>query len=243
MSQQQQISTGALFEPAYLALREKEGRLYTDDELRRLPDVPPQHPYAAEWRMRRRSARRLCRWLARQQRPLRVLEVGCGNGWLAQQLAGVPGCTVVGTDVNRRELEQAARVFVRSNLFFTEAGLQAFEAGSFDVVLFAASLQYFPSLRATLDEACALLKPGGALHVLDTYFYGGEEAPAAAARSRAYFASMGCAEMAGHYFHHGREGLAPFGPQLQNRAALLLGGLFGGTKPFPWYLIPKPATP
>ncbi|GAA4338253.1 class I SAM-dependent methyltransferase [Flaviaesturariibacter amylovorans] len=243
MKQDTATNPGGAFEPAYLALRAKEGRLYSDAELRMLPEVPSDHPYAAEWELRRLSAGRLCRWLGAQRRPLRVLEVGCGNGWLAHRLAAVPQCVVVGTDINRQELAQAQRVFVRSNLFFTDTGLDRFTPGSFDVVVFAAALHYFPDLGGALQAALALLKPGGAVHVVDTYFYGNREAVAAAARSRAYFASMGCAGMAGYYFHHRRAALAPFRPRLGNRAEMIFGLLRRGARPFPWYTITKAVAP
>ncbi len=46
----------------YLRVREKEGRLYSDQIVARLPDIPADHPLVDEWRARaefRKSARTL----------------------------------------------------------------------------------------------------------------------------------------------------------------------------------------
>src|SRR5262245_54477242 len=47
------------FEPAYIEIRKKEGRLLPDSEIRKLPDVDDSHPHVKEWRIRKRSAIRL----------------------------------------------------------------------------------------------------------------------------------------------------------------------------------------
>ena len=68
------------FEKLYLQLREKEKRIYTDEEVIALPEIAEGHPHYAEWQMRKQSAKRLVTYLQREQRPLKILEVGCGNG-------------------------------------------------------------------------------------------------------------------------------------------------------------------
>jgi hypothetical protein len=52
------------FETAYLAVRQKEGRLYPDEVVGRLPDVPPEHPLHREWQIRKSSLLRLKRLLS-----------------------------------------------------------------------------------------------------------------------------------------------------------------------------------
>jgi len=56
-------------ERAYLAVREKEGRIYSDRELARLPEVEPNHPHYREWRIRASSLNRLLRYLKGKEKP------------------------------------------------------------------------------------------------------------------------------------------------------------------------------
>src|SRR6187549_447683 len=73
----------------YIALREKEGRLVSDEELLQLPEVSLFHIHLKEWRIRKKSCEHLINYVAKKNRPLKSLEIGCGNGWLSNQLAGV----------------------------------------------------------------------------------------------------------------------------------------------------------
>ena len=87
----------------YLRVREKEGRLYSNDVVAQLPFVSDGHPLANEWRARSTSASRLTRCLSRQAKPLAILELGCGNGWLSNLLSK-SGHRVIGVDQNLYEL-------------------------------------------------------------------------------------------------------------------------------------------
>src|SRR5580658_4862747 len=100
-----------IFEKIYITIRRMENRLYTDDEVENLPMISPKHTHSNEWAIRRRSSRRLINFLLKKQFRLRILEIGCGNGWLAHSLAVIPGSEITGLDINFTELQQAARVF------------------------------------------------------------------------------------------------------------------------------------
>lgn len=227
----------------YLRLRQKEGRLYADEVVARLPDFPGGHPLADEWRARSASASRLTRYLSRRPKPLRLLDLGCGNGWLSNLLSQ-SGHFVTGADLNRFELEQAARVFAsNSNLFFVEAGTDflPFKSGSFDLILLASVIQYFADLPALLRSLTVYLKPRGEIHILDSPLYADEEAAGAAQRSRDYFSSLGFPEMTEHYFHHRFSALDGFNFKtlyqphtIWLRAKHLLGRI---DSPFPWVVI------
>lgn len=227
----------------YLHVREKEGRLYSDDLLARLPAVPNGHPLAGEWRARSASASRLTRYLSRRPEPLLLLDLGCGNGWLSNLLAR-PGRRVIGMDQNRTELRQAARVFSSNiNLCFLEADIFSapFSIGIFDIIVLASVVQYFPDLPALLSLLLNYLKPHGEIHILDSPLYADAEADAAIARTRAYYASLGFPQMADFYFHHRRSELQPFSPKTHySPAALSLKRLIGKfDSPFPWVVIHK----
>jgi len=190
------------FEDLYIAVRQQEKRIYTDEQLQLLPDI--DHIYYDEWKIRKRSSERLRAYLAKKQRFLKILEVGCGNGWLSAKLSNIPNTRVTGLDINQLEIEQANRVFKKDNLEFIYDSFNdnTFDSEKFDVIVFAASLQYFPSVINVLKLALTILRAGGEIHIIDTPFYTPDEAEKADERSHRYYAALGIPEMAEHYFHH-----------------------------------------
>jgi SAM-dependent methyltransferase len=81
------INNHTIFEQNYLQVRSAEGRLYSDAELAALPCVCEGHPLYDEWKIRKKSCQRLIVYLQQKASGLKILEIGCGNGWLAAQLA------------------------------------------------------------------------------------------------------------------------------------------------------------
>lgn len=198
-------AAAGIFAEQYSQLRKKENRFYTDEELLHLPKLSKTHPHYKEWLSRKDSCRRLIRYLSKKQQPLHILEVGCGNGWLSAQLAGIKNAVVTGTDINKEELEQARRVFAgKSNLSFTmgEPGKDILPGQHYDVIVFAASMQYFPSVKKTAAAAVSHLTLMGEVHILDTAFYNRKQVLAAGVRSREYFTGLSFPQMAEYYFHH-----------------------------------------
>jgi SAM-dependent methyltransferase len=202
---------------SYLALRRREGRLYPDDAVALLPATRPGDPLAVEWRSRADSARRLVAHLARHDQR-RVLEVGCGNGWLANRIAGIRGSQVVGIDRNVVELEQARRVFRgRSNLRFVLADVVG-DPPAIDeatAVVLASVIQYVEDLPGLLRRLRLWLAPGGEIHLLDSPLYRRDAIAAARARSERYYREMGAPEMARVYRHHAWDELDEFRPTVR----------------------------
>lgn len=228
------------FETLYIQLREKEGRVYPDEEVAQLPLVSPTHAHYNEWLMRKASSQRLIRWLKKKKKPLDILEIGCGNGWLSRQLATIPSSMVIGTDINFSEVQQAARVFGEiPNLHFiyTYAELGVFKEKRFDIVIFAAAIQYFESVPETIKKALKWLKEGGEIHILDSPFYSLPELLPAKQRSRDYYESHGFPEMIGYYFHHSFEDLKKFNYKILYQPGKLMKRLSGNKNPFPWIAI------
>lgn len=231
-----------LFIQYYVAAREKERRIYTDDQLRQLPEVTADHPYYGEWQVRKRSARMLVKALEAPRKPLSVLEIGCGNGWLARQVAQVPGICVTGLDINIMELQQARRVFrLQQNLQFVAGDIRTgmLLGQHFDRIIFAAAIQYFPSLHEILAVAFDHLREQGEIHILDSFFYEKRELTEARKRTQQYFRSLGVPEMTAYYFHHVREDLQPYHHQIINRGTWLEKLIPGRRKVFPWVRIKK----
>lgn len=234
------------FENLYIQLREKEGRVYTDEEVAILPETGSAHPYYSEWQVRRQSCQKLVSYFQKKQsagsngQALKMLEVGCGNGWLSHQLTTVPGSKVIGTDINFTELQQAATVFHDiPNLHFIyghiESGL--FEERQFDIIIFAASIQYFPSFNEIMKKSLKLLKPGGEIHIIDSPFYQLYELGAAKKRSLLYFETAGFPEMINWYFHHNLDDLEQYNCSKLYDPNSLFNRFLRNKNPFPWIRI------
>jgi ubiquinone/menaquinone biosynthesis C-methylase UbiE len=204
-----------------------------------LPFIETTHIYFNEWQVRNRSASRLIHYLENKNKPLVILEVGCGNGWLSGRLAALKNSTVTGIDINKAELNQARRVFSgMPNLYFAEGDLKsiAFE-NRFDTVIFAASIQYFPVLDQVIGEALSFLNKTGEIHILDSHFYHFKDLEDAKQRSQLYYRSIGYAEMAAFYFHHSLESLGSFNYKLLFNPFSLKNRVFSKNDPFPWLSI------
>jgi ubiquinone/menaquinone biosynthesis C-methylase UbiE len=233
---------GLLFEKTYIQARALENRLYSDTEVASLPVLPQSHPNAREWQMRRKSADDLIKYLTARKRALSILEVGCGNGWLSNRLAAIKHSRVTGQDINFTELQQAARVFSgRHNLSFTYGDLfdGIFRKDQFDAVIFASSIQYFPSLTQTICLALGLLRPQGELHIIDSHFYKQEDIPAAQQRTLEYYQKINSPALAGYYFHHAWQELALFRYQLKYDPNSAISRLRRHRSVFPWIYLNK----
>ena len=129
-----------------------------------------QHnPIAVEHRRDRaefdRELRRISDWLPRD-RPLRVLDLGCGAGswtgfWLEM------GAQVVALDLYVDFVRVAAQRLadVKGRLYPTigDAGRVPLASRSFDVVTANSLLEHTPHWQSVVEEAARLVAPGGVL--------------------------------------------------------------------------------
>lgn len=103
----------------------------------------------------------------------RVLDVGCGTGYLARRFgrAVAPRGSVVGVDASKAMLDYAASLEPMSNVSFTVGVAEAleFEDESFDVVTSSLMLHHLPEeLRGrAVSEMARVLRPGGRLLIAD----------------------------------------------------------------------------
>jgi len=234
------------FEKLYIQLRKKEQRLYTDEEVRNLPQIAAAHPHFKEWLLRKRSCDLLIEYFDLKNKPLQILEVGCGNGWLSAQLAkNIPG-QVVGIDINKEELTQAARIFSDiSGLKFIPGDIRSaqLEHNSFDMIVFAASVQYFSSLTEIMQSAFQCLRTGGEVHILDTIFYKKINVDAARQRTKDYFARLGFPDATDYYYHHCLEDLKELSAKILYDPDSWRHKFSKNKTPFFWVCIKKPGNP
>src|SRR3954471_2426808 len=92
------------FEQLYIDVRKREKRIYTDEEVLQLPDISKSHLHYNEWKFRKQSSERLINYLKHRKTALHILEIGCGNGWLASKMASIPNSVVTGLDINQPEI-------------------------------------------------------------------------------------------------------------------------------------------
>lgn len=228
------------FEQMYIDLRHWENRIYTDEEVAWLPDISEEHFYKKEWDIRKHSCKKLLHYLSNKKRPLKIAEVGCGNGWLSYQLSQINNSIVVGVDINVQELHQAERVFAAvPNLRFTYGSLESLKDETFDIIVFAASIQYFKSFAETIDVALNLLKTNGEIHIVDSHFYLEQEVDEASIRSRNYFQRCGFEKMHDFYFHHSLEELNSYRRRILYNPHSALNKLLRKKNPFHWICIKK----
>lgn len=169
------------FAEDYAAHRQAEGRGYGGDDLLALPYVRTA-PLARQWAVRARSfdafMARLVRPTARSLgRPLSLLDLGAGNGWLSYRVA-LEGHCATALDIRDDDIDGlgAAQPFLQRTGGRMRAAVAPFDAipapdASVDIAVFNASLHYATDLAAVLAEAARVVRPGGRLAILDSPFY------------------------------------------------------------------------
>jgi SAM-dependent methyltransferase len=95
----------------------------------------------------------------------RALEIGCGDGRLAQRLASRVG-ELVAIDIDPALIKSAKKRGIDARA----ADWLKFDDGTFDVIVFSRSLHHIERLDDAIERAVQRLKPGGALIVEDFAF-------------------------------------------------------------------------
>jgi SAM-dependent methyltransferase len=106
----------------------------------------------------------VARWLLRRMKGRRILEVGCGFGFLLARLEDE--YETFGVDVSTHAIEQCRRIAPRSRCVVAdvEQGLPGdLPRGSFDLVVARYVLEHLREPRRAMQDLAALLRPGGLL--------------------------------------------------------------------------------
>lgn len=226
------------FEQLYLMVRQKEQRVYSDAEIADLPRIATHHKHSYEWSVRRDSCKSLIRYLKKKNQFLKILEIGCGNGWLSHKLAGIPRTEVTGLDINLTELRQAASIFSNSNLQFVYGDIRenVLRDRQFDIIIFAGSVQYFSSLTEIIHRALKSLTVLGEIHITDSFLYDATTVETAKRNCREYYRNMGLPDMANYYFHHLQSDMYHFNCTMKQQRLSFFKKLLKRNV-FPWFCI------
>lgn len=172
------------FREAYGAHRASEGRALDEADLLTLPYLM-RGPQAKQWAVRARTfdvfARDVLTPLARERgRPLHVLDLGAGSGWLSWR-AALAGHDAVAVDLRDDDVDGlgAAAPYLRDHSARMARIAGSFDSvpirdASMDIVVFNASLHYATDLAATLAEARRVARNGSRIVILDSPFYAHE---------------------------------------------------------------------
>ena len=179
---------------AYAALRDLEGRGDGEEARLALPYLK-RGPLVGQWRIRARTYDRfvaavLIPMERKAGRPLRILDLGAGDGWLAGRMAA-RGHRALAVDVRLDAVDGLAagvlftnrhpRRFARLAASFEALPL---EHAGFDLAVFNASLHYTTDLSRLLAETRRVLRSGGRIALLDSPFYGTAKAGEAMVREK-----------------------------------------------------------
>ena len=108
-----------------------------------------------------------------QDRPRKILEVGCGTGMGLNFLSRLEGrSTFVGLDLAQRSVDLANARFSRpGSLTYVQGDAEKlpFADGEFDVIINIESSHTYPNLRGFFQEVARVLRPGGFFSHVDLF--------------------------------------------------------------------------
>ncbi|MEX2283325.1 MAG: class I SAM-dependent methyltransferase [Gemmatimonadota bacterium] len=177
-----QQETARAFRAAYAEQRASEGRgAGGEAELLALPYLETG-PQAKNWQVRARTFDHFVTQVLQplaitRARPLRIADLGAGNGWLCYRLARL-GHDPVAIDPRTDAVDGlGAAASYKDHLFRMFRRISAsFDAlplhdRSYDLVVFNAALHYAIDLGSVLTEAARVTDAGGSIAILDSPFY------------------------------------------------------------------------
>ena len=102
----------------------------------------------------------------------RYLDVGCGVGAAAREIAAANNLEVTGIDVDPKQIEAARTAAARPNLHFRamDATRLDFRDGEFDIVAASMVTHHIPDWDRALSEMVRVLRTGGYLIYRDFVF-------------------------------------------------------------------------
>jgi ubiquinone/menaquinone biosynthesis C-methylase UbiE len=233
------------FELVYLRVREKENRIYSDEEVGKLPFASNSNPHKGEWNLRTKSFLRFQEHLKTKTDKGNILDLGCGNGWFSGILSKNFNHNFFCVDVNLTELKQGVKVFESGKIKFIYADIfsATLPSNYFNLIILNASVQYFPDIQKLFNLLFRVLTINGEVHIIDSPFYSEDEVQDATQRTLDYYSSINFQEMVQNYHHHTFRELSEFKSKIfydpssfKNRLKKLLSLK---DSPFPWIVVKK----
>jgi SAM-dependent methyltransferase len=160
----------------YETIRQVEGRSSDDASAYRALPYGVTGRWSADWAIRARSFETLIEHIIAPREtgiPLSIIDMGAGNGWLSNQLAGRGHC-VAAVDLQTNIFDGLGVLIHYEHTFLpvqSEFDHLPFQANTIDLVIFNASLHYSENYEVTLNEALRIMRPDGQILILDTPMY------------------------------------------------------------------------
>jgi hypothetical protein len=217
------------FEMAYVESQKRWNGLPADSEGGEYGDTGFRSRRQNEWKPEKRSWNKLVTYLEGKKQSLKVLQIGSDKGPPAHELSKMAGMKMIVVDINFSELEPVSRLFSHPldlGFIYDDIRSEIFSDLKFDIVVFLASIQYFPCVRQMVDAVLEQLNPGGEIHVVGTKFYTSRDA-----------IRPGSPGTAGYGFRHGLHEFYPYPHRLLYNPLSVRNKLFRNTDPFPWVCI------
>ena len=163
----------------YRTVRQDEDRGVDESaSYRALPFADLKGHHRTEWRIRAASFDALMRLVVapaaeEHGRALTIADLGAGNTWMSRRLA-LAGHRVVAVDLHTDPRDGlGARVFSDFDFSAVQAEFDRLPIpdGACDLAIFNGAIHYSTDPAATTTEALRVLRPGGAVVILDTPVY------------------------------------------------------------------------
>jgi SAM-dependent methyltransferase len=163
----------------YRTVRRDEGRgIDSAASYRALPFADLEGRHRTEWRIRAASFDALMRLVVAPMaeaaaEALTIADLGAGNTWMSRRLA-LAGHRVVALDLHTDPADGlGARVFSELDFDAVQAEFDRLPIpdGACDLAVFNGAVHYSTDPAATVREALRVVRPGGAVAVLDTPVY------------------------------------------------------------------------
>lgn len=163
----------------YETVRQAEGRGSDDPAYyRALPFQDLTERFSDDWSIRARSFQALVEQVvtpveAQRSRPLTVLDLGAGNGWLSYRLAA-RGHQVAAVDLLTNAFDGLG-AHIHYDVAFTPVQAEydrlPFEADQVDLAVFNGSLHYATDYETALSEVLRVMRRDGRLVIMDSPVY------------------------------------------------------------------------
>ena len=99
----------------------------------------------------------------------KLLDIGCGTGYLIDMLAKVHEAEYTGVDLSPEMIKQASNKKIKNAKFIEGRSDEIpFDDNTFDIITCSQSFHHYPDTDKAMQEAKRVLKPGGLYILSDT---------------------------------------------------------------------------